>query len=163
MLPQELWKPIPEYEGYYEVSSYGNVRNVRTGRVLKPLNNHGYKRVNLSKGNVQKLYQVHRLVAFAFIPNPEGLPQINHKDENPNNNCVENLEWCTPLYNVRYGTGVIRQSMKRKGVPLTEERKKKISQSCKGRKPPIHTLEGRKKMSEAARMHWQKVRASHDS
>ena len=155
---EEEWLPVFGYEKIYLVSSNGKVKRISTGRILKPLNNQGYFRVALCKENKPKLYSIHRLVAQAFIPNPDGLPQVNHKDENKKNNCVSNLEWCTALYNTRYGTGIKRQVEKRKGVPLSKERKQKISESCKGKKPPVHTLEGRKKMSEAAKKQWERWR-----
>lgn len=128
---KEIWKDIDGYEGYYQVSSKGNVRSVdRTiqsidgirksmnysfkGRVLKQGNKNNskfpYKSVVLHKGGISKSFRVHRLVANAFIPNPDNLPEVNHKDENPSNNNVENLEWCTPKYNVNYGTATKRRA-----------------------------------------------------
>lgn len=110
------WKPIPQYEGLYEVSENGDVVSVaqytrhhsvvprKTPRLLKPeLTHDGYVRVTLSKHGVQQHMTVHRLVALAFIPNPNHLPQVNHKDENPQNNNVDNLEWCTGKQNCNYG------------------------------------------------------------
>ena len=74
-------------------------------KILAPfLNNKGYSRVKLCKNGKGKLMLVHRLVAMAFLPNPENKPMVNHKDENPLNNCVDNLEWCTASYNANYGT-----------------------------------------------------------
>ena len=67
-------------------------------------NKYGYLKVNLYKNSKQKRCYIHRLVAQAFIPNPDDLPVINHKDENPSNNCADNLEWCTQEYNTNYGT-----------------------------------------------------------
>lgn len=114
---EEIWKPIPDYEGLYEISNMGNVRSIdRTvrdinGRILAikgilktPVLNGKYYMVSLSKNNKQKWHSIHRLVALTFIPNPNNLPVVNHKDENPMNNKVENLEWCTQQYNVKYGT-----------------------------------------------------------
>ena len=75
------------------------------------------------------MFTVHRLVATAFIPNDNNLPFVNHKDENRQNNNVDNLEWCTPKYNVTYGTARQRASDKLCGVPRTEEVKKKISKN----------------------------------
>lgn len=113
---KEIWKPIRGYEGLYEVSNLGRVRSLartdtgyRCGR--KPTYDkelayylvRGYYAVVLYKRGKQKHFLVHRLVADAFIPNPNNYPQINHKDENPKNNIVDNLEWCTGKYNVNYG------------------------------------------------------------
>lgn len=116
---QEIWKPIVGWEGLYEVSNLGNIRSLdkyvnsgiknnikvlRKGQLLKIRINQGYLEVTLTHNNKRKYCKVHRLVAQTFIPNPDNLPQINHKDENPLNNNVENLEWCTAKYNCNYGT-----------------------------------------------------------
>lgn len=111
---QEEWRLIKGYEGLYQVSSYGRVSGMGRvlcdgrlwkGRVLKQkTNTDGYNQVTLCKDGKEKQYLVHRLVAQAFIPNPNNYPIINHKDENPSNNRVENLEWCTVDYNINYGT-----------------------------------------------------------
>lgn len=112
----EIWAKIKGYEGVYSVSSLGRVRrehgfrdggccgiaNVKE-RILKPTCQRGYLYVGLSLCGKLKRKQIHRLVAEAFIPNPDNLPQVNHKDENKQNNAVENLEWCTEKYNVNYG------------------------------------------------------------
>lgn len=107
---KEEFRDIKGYEGLYQVSNLGNVKSLGNGnsnnskeRILKPGNSNGYKRVVLSKNKEKKMYCVHRLVAQAFIHNPNNYPMINHKDENPLNNCVENLEWCTCKYNNNYG------------------------------------------------------------
>lgn len=109
----EEWRPIEGYE-YYEVSNLGRVRSWIDNRwrrrsspkVLSPHRlTKGYLGVSLSSApNVSKTIKVHRLVAKAFIPNPNNLPIVNHKDENKSNNCVSNLEWCTNKYNLSYGT-----------------------------------------------------------
>ena len=99
------WRPIPGYEGLYEVSNDGQVRSLfRYKKVLKPHLRNGYHNFQLFKDKVGKYIGAHRLVAMAFIPNPDGLPFVNHKDECRLNNRADNLEWCTPLYNFRYGT-----------------------------------------------------------
>jgi hypothetical protein len=104
----EIWKDVPGYEGLYQVSNIGNVRSMNykgRGEVrnLTPkCNNCGRLWVELRKNRIGKCHLVHRLVASAFIPNQFDYPQINHLDENPMNNRVENLEWCTALHNVRY-------------------------------------------------------------
>lgn len=113
-MSKEVWKDIPGYEGRYQASNTGQIKamarkrkngTMREEHILKqqtwPL---GYKKVKLSSGNNRfKTFFVHRLVALTFIDNPDGLPFINHKDENGSNNCVENLEWCTRTYNANYG------------------------------------------------------------
>lgn len=115
---KEVWRPVVEYEGLYEVSNLGRVRSLdryetflnygrmsvrhRKGRIMKPvITSKGYYIVSL-KG--KDIFYIHRLVAQAFLPNPHNLPQVNHKDENKANNCVKNLEWCTQEYNYKYGT-----------------------------------------------------------
>lgn len=101
---EEIWKEIQGYEGLYAVSSKGRVKNIDTGKVLKNnINNHGYVRIGLYNGDgKRKWIRIHRLVAEAFIPNPDNLPQVNHKDENKTNNNVENLEWCLASKNIRH-------------------------------------------------------------
>ena len=108
------WKEIKGYEGLYLVSNYGDVVNVNRGLKIPQVNEDGYLRVQLSKGGVQKNHYVHRLVAETFIENPLALPCVNHKDENKANNFVENLEWCTILYNNTYGTRMEKVANARK-------------------------------------------------
>lgn len=106
----EIWKDIEGYEGLYQVSSEGMVKSLnynRTGeeRILKSgKDKDGYLYVILYKEGNTKTFSVHRLVAQAFLNNPDNLQQVNHIDENPTNNSVDNLEWCTAKYNVNYGT-----------------------------------------------------------
>lgn len=106
----EIWKDIAGYAGKYMVSSLGRVKSLNyrhTGReqMLEPKDNSkGYLKVSLWKDGKEDTRFVHRLVAIAFIPNPLNLHQVNHKDENKRNNCVDNLEWCDPKYNSNYGT-----------------------------------------------------------
>lgn len=94
-----------EIIGYanYGVNMKGEVISFRSNKKLRSKIDKGYERVTLSKNNKRKLFPVHRLVAIAFIPNPNQYPYINHKDENPLNNSVWNLEWCTAQYNSTYG------------------------------------------------------------
>lgn len=154
----EVWKPIKGYEGWYEVSSLGNVRSIAVRRsiwgkvhVINRIRNmslimgsQGYLRVVLSNNKDKKCVYVHRLVAEAFIPNPKEYPQVNHKDENKCNNCVENLEWCDEKYNSNYGTGRDRMSKALKeryatmghpweGRKHSEDTKRKIRDNHVGR------------------------------
>lgn len=117
-MENEIWKDIEGYEGIFEISSFGRIksktRNGTVGGILKGTYNHlGYHRYLLSKDGVKKSLFAHRIVASAFIPNPNKLPYINHKDENPSNNHVDNLEWCDPKYNTNYGNGIQRRSKSR--------------------------------------------------
>lgn len=98
----EIWKDIDGYNGLYQISSLGRVRN-KKGRLISPRKKwNGYIEVQLYKASKKKHYQIHRLVAEAFIPNPNNLPQINHKNEIKFDNRLENLEWCDNSYNVNY-------------------------------------------------------------
>ena len=121
----EVWKDVPNYIGLYEVSNLGNVKSLSRNALLsKHKNNRGYLSVSLYKKNVGKHYLVHRLVAQAFIDNPSNLPYVNHKDENPINNVVSNLEWCSQSYNVNYGSAQERLSLKK----ISKKRGLKIAQ-----------------------------------
>lgn len=125
----EIWKDIPNYEEYYQASNYGRIRsldriiymNHRNGKIAKHyfkgkilstrINNIGYVKVDLTKNKNQKTFSVHRLVAETFIPNPNSLPQVNHKDGNKLNNNVNNLEWCDAFQNQQHAlkTGLRKQ------------------------------------------------------
>lgn len=105
----EIWKDIENYEGLYKISNTGKIKSTRNNIELKQrINNKGRYYINLSKNGKYKSFAVHRLVAKAFINNPNNFPDINHKDENPLNNNVTNLEWCTKKYNNNYGTRIER-------------------------------------------------------
>ena len=99
----EIWKKI-SWAVDYEVSNLGNVRSSKygTARLLKPTMKKGYYTVCIRAENTIKQATLHRLVADAFVPNPYGYTIVNHKDENKTNNNANNLEWCTPQYNVTY-------------------------------------------------------------
>lgn len=100
MANEEIWKPVPGYEGKYEVSNIGNIKSAKTGKLLKPQNSgNGYFKVRLSRNGQVFGAWVHRLVAAAFIPNENNLPVVDHKDGNKKNNAVDNLEWCTQKEN----------------------------------------------------------------
>lgn len=131
----ETWKDVKGYEGAYQVSNLGNVRSldrstevrkgnntytlVLKGKVLQPLvRNHGYLGVQLfdrlqaTNARGMRTVSIHRLVAEAFVPNPDGLPEVNHKDEDKTNNRADNLEWMNHIENTRYGTAVQRRTDK---------------------------------------------------
>lgn len=124
---KEIWKPIPNYEGMYEASDMGRIRSVsrtvrRNGETNKTLSGrvlvvntqgNGYKCVTLSKNGNVKTYRVHRLVATTFIPNPQGLPEVNHINENKADNSVSNLEWITHIGNIKHGTTIERSHKNR--------------------------------------------------
>lgn len=131
---KEEWRPVVGYEGIYEVSNTGKVRSCdridasgfhRKGRMMKlNFGINGYVRANIwsPKEKRQRTLEVHRLVAEAFIPNPNKLPQVNHIDENKANNNVGNLEWVTMKQNNMHGTRLARQGITYKALP--EEKKK---------------------------------------
>ncbi len=111
---EEIWKDIKDFEGLYQISNLGRVKSLERidksnhlvkEKILKIFKTrNGYLKVVLCKNGKQKNYDIHRLVAQAFITNPDNLPQVNHKDENKENNCVWNLEFCSCSYNTNYGT-----------------------------------------------------------
>lgn len=144
----EEWRDVEGFNGKYQVSNLGRVRSTRhksviRNKILKPgRDTNGYLKVSLGNGDgTFKQATIHRMVATAFIPNPDNLEMVNHKDENPANNCVENLEWCTRSYNQIYSmnlheerrmvfgnnfrdrkTGEISSPFTKKGVPHSSTR-----------------------------------------
>ena len=136
----ENWKDIKGYEGFYQVSNLGRVRSLERDiycsngavhhlkeKILAPfLDKDGYQTVSLYLNGKDKTIFVHRLVAEAFIPNPENKSQINHKNEVKNNNVVENLEWCTASYNINYGTRTERSVQNRRSYKLGNHPRAKV-------------------------------------
>ena len=131
---QVKWKPVVGYEGLYEVNEYGQIKNT-SGKImrqrLKRAKYTDYKKVSLWKDGKYKHLYVSRIVAEAFIPNPSGLPFVNHKDEDGTNNWVGNLEWCDRSYNAKYGSSPKKLAKANKGKTLKEEHKEKISAGLK--------------------------------
>lgn len=129
-MTEEKWKDIEGFEGKYMVSNLGRIKALdyrRTGKekiLLQITDKLGYKSIQLWKNANRKKYKIHRLVANTFLPNPNNFPIINHKDKNPSNNSVENLEWCSYQYNVNYSKeeqlrgmkNSIKNKLKRKKV-----------------------------------------------
>lgn len=130
MTENEIWKDVVGYEGLYQVSNLGNVKSLdrkrfngrvmanKKGQIMKQyVLKDGYCSTRLCKDGEVKNHLIHRLVAIAFLPNPQNLPQVNHKDENKQNNKLNNLEWCDRLYNNNYGTTKERNSKSKKENP----------------------------------------------
>ena len=168
---KEIWKDCKGYEGKYQVSNFGRVWSVvkqqyKNQRIGKD----GYYKVTLiAKNGKQKTERVHRLVALAFIPNPDRLPQVNHKDECKTNNCVENLEWCDAKYNTLYSSykwsgennGMKNPEVRQKHLLIcqSDEHREKSRQGTLKRNAecPYNerlTEDGRKALSESRKGHW---------
>lgn len=137
----EEWRDIKGYEGLYQVSSLGRVKTLnyrKHGRekILKPIIHKytGYCVIGLTKENKQKQYKIHRLVAEAFLNNPNNYPVINHKDEDKTNNNINNLEWCSQAYNINYGTRNRKVGEKlsklRKGNNVPRDEKGRFMRCC---------------------------------
>ena len=147
-MPEEEWRQIRGYEGFYEVSNMGRVRSVdrifHPGRVLKSIiNMYGYPTVGLSAGRL-KFFKVHRLVAQAFIPNPGNKPQVNHKNGIKTDDMADNLEWNTKSENIRhaFATNLIApQSGEKCGASKLNERQARLVKHLKNIKPKMTYVE----------------------
>lgn len=137
---EEIWKDIEGYEGYYQISNLGNVKSLERTiknsgtysgyykvkeRILKIEENkhrYGYYEISLKKNGKEKRFKVHRLVAHAFINNPDNKPEVNHIDGNKSNNCVSNLEWATSKENKEHAwnTGLINSNHKKRPIKCNE-------------------------------------------
>ena len=128
----EIWRDVVGYEGLYMVSNYGRVKslpkyNIKDARIMKQTSHPKNRRMSVmlcKSPTERKRITVHRLVALAFVDNPFGYVEVNHKDENPQNNRADNLEWCTHKYNMNYGTTPKRLNIKNmKPVAFIEDGK----------------------------------------
>lgn len=148
--PEIIRKPVIGYEGYYEVDNCGRVYALNRvihvedhgrsydkpligGIIKQHMHSQGYKIVPLTRDGKTKNVFVHRIVAMAFLANPNKLPCVNHKDEDKTNNFVENLEWCTYQYNNAYGSKPKKHSKRMSGRKLSDEHKQHISDGHKRR------------------------------
>lgn len=116
----EQWLPVPEFEQYYAVSNYGRIYSIRYGKLIKPgVNQTGYHHINMRVMYSNNSKRVHRLVALAFIPNPENKPIVNHLDGNKLNNHISNLEWATAKENMEHASETGLLDGKNRGRVLT--------------------------------------------
>ena len=134
-LPNEIWRDVVGYEGYYEVSNFARVKSLhkkKAKNITPETDIHGYLRVILCKNGTKKNRMVHVLVAQAFIPNPENKKQVNHIDGNKRNNLVENLEWLTPSENIRHAfdMGLRKTGCEHHMAKFTAEQVRDIRANC---------------------------------
>ena len=109
----EIWKDIPGYEGRYQASNLGRIKSVKSQTIMSnKRSDNDYIIVNLCKDGKKRSFTAHRLIAKTFLPNPDNLPCVNHKNENKQDNRVDNLEWCSQSYNSTYGSRPRKQAEK---------------------------------------------------
>ena len=129
------WRSVKGYDGRYLVSNTGFIYSKISNKVLKPNKmNNGYLSVELFKDGKSKRLLIHRIVAEAFIDNPESLPIVNHKDEDKTNNSVDNLEWCTQKYNANYGNALEK---KKRNRTVSDAVKNSLLLGSKSRQIPL--------------------------
>lgn len=144
------WRPVPGYEGIYEVSDRGRIRTIETGLIHnRPVSPHGYVVVTLHKNGVPKSWRVHRLVALAFLPNPENKPDVNHIDCDRANNVLSNLEWATKIENMGHSkrlavvayeraANIVREhALDYPDNPRVQEALSKCEERIRGLTPPL--------------------------
>lgn len=123
----ETWKDVENFEGLYRISNLGRIYSLTRDVYMKgKCNNRKYRQITLTNNKKQHYFLLHRLVAMHFIDNPQNLPQVNHIDEDKENNAVDNLEWCTNLYNCQHGTRNTRVRNSEGYIKALEERKRKV-------------------------------------
>lgn len=163
----EIWENVKGYEGFYEVSSLGRIKNSKTGKILTPCaDKDGYQVGCLHKNGRKKMIKWHRAVAMAFLAREAGANQVNHKDGDKKNNCVNNLEWCTASENVTHRLYTLNKEMKikRRRVRCIETEKEypsmhqaarelggsygALSQALNPNTPTRHTFKG---------LHWEYI------
>lgn len=158
---REIWRDVKGYGGLYQVSIFGKVYSKKANKIIQPYrNNKGYLKIDLYKDGKCEKFFVHRLVAETYIPNPNGYPQVNHKDENKENNRVSNLEYCDSKYNINYGTGHDRAAEKaKKSVFCIELNKsfKSITEASKATRVCLQSISMccRGRYNTAGGYHWR--------
>lgn len=164
-----MWKVIEGWERY-EVSNKGQIRNSETKKILRTRpDKDGYLIITFSINKVRSTQKVHRLVAKAFIPNIESLPQINHKDGNHANNDVRNLEWCTSSQNHLHAYRILGRKVNKEGLKPSEKKKvlcvetgeifdsaTSASKKVNGHQGPLSSV-CRKERKTYKGMHWEYV------
>lgn len=156
-LEREEWRDVVGYEGYYQVSSFGRVRSLDRmvkhpngglrklkGRIISPSIRNHYPSIMIGANGVRIHKNIHRLVADAFIPNPDNLPQVNHRNEDKTCNIPDNLEWCDSKYNMNYGNRSAKCSKALKGRVFTDETKIRMTNAKRDKMTPVlqYTLDG---------------------
>ena len=127
---EEIWKDIPNYNGLYKASNLGRIKNKKNIILKNYLNKRtGYIYTHISVNGKPKNIRTHRLVAQAFIPNPENKPYVNHKDGNKQNNTISNLEWCTPKENSKHAKDVLHIDFSKRWKVSIIKRQKKVMRS----------------------------------
>lgn len=164
---EEIWLPIPEWEGLYEVSNFGQVRSLHFGKIkIRVLgsDSFGYKFVKLKSADKKAKLKIGRLVAEVFIPNPDNLPTVDHIDRNPSNNHVENLRWVTQGDNNRNrDMGDKVRGIKNPRAVLTEQKVIRIRQLYKtglGTRKIAKLFGITKNQAESALKNWQHLKSS---
>lgn len=153
----EQWKAVCGFDRY-EVSNFGKVRNITSGKVLRPCKgNNGYNSVVLSSDQQSaKRKSVHRIVAEAFLPNLANLPQVNHKDGNKTNNCVENLEWCTRSENQQHRRNILKKGLRPVVCIETQQHYESVKLAAKQNKSHIpNIVRACQNGSTASGLHWK--------
>lgn len=166
----EIWKDILGYEGLYQISNHGRLKSLpkMVGRGKRYMSKerivsshkspNGYLRTHLDKEGKRHFFSVHRLVAQAFLDNPNNYPCVNHKNEIRSDNRVENLEWCSFKYNANYGTRNKKISTAKIGHEVSCETREKLRQANLGEKSPSYgkkrSEETKRRISEALKKHY---------